>query len=138
MPVLNYDYYYSFRHVVIVVVVVVVVVVAAAMPISRHRFELALRFVIEWANDVPFQSWFGLICDHYGLNKNDTEPDYEVVMRNGKPYLMNRFGGGMRPSLDMTSYMFTFKDTCSTKSNINLSDFPSKDESVHGSRTIPP
>jgi hypothetical protein len=69
-----------------------------------------MGLVIEWANDVPFKNWFKLMMETYDLDESDTEPDYQITLVNGKPYLFDPLLGGRRPSLDMTTYMNTSLD----------------------------
>ena len=63
--------------------------------------------VVAWANDVPFRNWFQLLKETHNWDDLDTAPDYEVILMNGKPYLFDPLKGCRRPSLDMTTYMFT-------------------------------
>ena len=87
------------------------------MPISLRQFEYIMRMVIEWANDVPFENWFQLIKETYNLGEQDTAPDYEITLENGRPYLFDPLYGGRRPSLDMTTYMETNLDVPKTSEN---------------------
>jgi len=91
--------------------------------ISKRQFEFVMQMVIEWANDVPFDNWFSYMLDHYGLGIETTRPDYQVVLRDGRPYLYDTLSGGRDPHLDMTTYMDIFGPEYSTKSSIHLDDY---------------
>ena len=68
------------------------------MTISSHQFESIMGLVIEWANDVPFKTWFKLLMKTHDLDELDTAPDYQITLVNGRPYLYDSLRGGKCPS----------------------------------------
>ena len=52
-----------------------------------------MNLVIEWANDLPFKTWFELLLSTH-LHYEDTAPDYQITLVNGKPYLYDPLLGG--------------------------------------------
>ena len=68
------------------------------MTTSLRQFEFILSLVIEWANDVPFATWYRMLVKIHDLHELDTKPDYQITLVNGKPYLYDILRGGIGPS----------------------------------------
>ena len=64
------------------------------MTISLRQFEFIMRLVIEWANDVPFETWFKMLMKVHRLHEIDIRPDYQIILVNGEPYLYDTLLGG--------------------------------------------
>ena len=65
---------------------------------------------------MSFNDWWRLTSKHYQILPDDTEPDYKVIVRDGRPYLYDPGQGWRNSSLDFTTYMYTYKDDLSIRS----------------------
>ena len=63
------------------------------MTTSLRQFEFIMSLVIEWANDVPFATWFRMLLRAQCIRFYKAS-DYEIILRNGKPYLYDTLCGG--------------------------------------------
>ena len=63
------------------------------MTTSLRKFEFIMNLVIEWANDVPFATWFRMLLRAQCIRFYKAS-DYEIILRNGKPYLYDTLCGG--------------------------------------------
>ena len=67
------------------------------MTISLRQFEFVMVLVIEWANDVPFATWLRMLfisqCGAMLFMSQLYVPNYQIILRNGKPYLYDSLCG---------------------------------------------
>ena len=94
------------------------------MTISLRQFEFIMSLVIEWANDVPFATWYRMLVKIHDLHELDTKPDYQITLVNGKPYLYDSLLGGIVPSWNTSEpSSWTAITSGSPKSSLELTDW---------------
>ena len=102
------------------------------MPIGRKRYDVVMKFVVDWANDVPWKNWWSLLQEEHGWGDDDSDADYTWIMvtnADGKqtPYLKDPLQGGRLSLLDHTTYMDTTAHHVSDKSSIDLALYDLKE-----------
>ena len=104
------------------------------MTISSHQFEFIMGLVIEWANDLPFKTWFELLTKThvvrtgiaYNLRECDAAPDYQITLVNGEPYLYDILLGGKGPGWNVSG-----NSTWSTERGRSLYESPEEEPREH-------
>ena len=62
------------------------------MTTALRQFEFIMSLVIDWANDVPFATWFRMLLETQCIGWCRARR-YQITLRNGKPYLYDPFYG---------------------------------------------
>ena len=94
------------------------------MTISLRQFEFIIGLVIEWANDVPFETWFRMLVKVHRLHELDIRPDYQIILVNDAPYLYDSLLGGIVPSWNTSEpTSWTAITSRSPKSSLDLNEF---------------
>ena len=92
-----------------------------------------MKFVVDWANDVPWENWWRLLQSTHGYCDEDSAPDYKwiwVEHSDGTqtPYLKDSLDGGKSDRLATPMSMNTARGLLvSDKSSIDLALYDLKE-----------